>query len=549
MNPNSRLSIIGSLLFIWYSAVLVMAQFSLWLNLDFGLWQLIVSILVFLFSSFKLHQLDGSKKVAISILMIDTLFGASLIYGSLWYSNTFIDVSFDSNWYHLDAIHLIKNGWNPIYHDLRNSETSFSLNYLSHFPKGAWLFGSAIFAATQELEMGKASTIILSLAILFSSVQVFKTALKLNKLNTWLLALLCSLNPIQFLNFGTFYSDGQLAALLCLSIIYAIKYIQTRQGIYLFFTLISFAFLANTKYNGTAYSVVFFGAFLTYLFFLQHENLARLVKMGFAWFFLCFIFFGYNPFITNTVKKGHPMYPLNTGTESVFKAQGNYPANFLNMNRFEKFFHSLYAQPNWVISPKSSEIKALFKPVSYESYSYGNPNLAGFGAIVPELLLLLLPLGLWSIFRLEPKTRHHFIGGIALLLISIFINPECWVMRYVPQFWLLIILLLAASVMNHKSQLIGISLAILLLIGNIHLGHYYIRKCEVHTKELIEQAELVRHSGGEFIFDAGWSKPFQYKLEKLGLDLSKQVKLNPADSLVKPFTGGLGAYFKKRTNK
>jgi hypothetical protein len=51
------------------------------------------------------------------------------------------------------------------------------------------------------------------------------------------------------------------------------------------------------------------------------------------------------------------------------------------------------------------------------------------------------------------------------------------------------------------------------------------------------------------MFDAGWSKPFQYRIEKLGLNLSKQEKLNPKDSLVKPFTGGLGAYFKKRNDK
>jgi hypothetical protein len=227
----------------------------------------------------------------------------------------------------------------------------------------------------------------------------------------------------------------------------------------------------------------------------------------------------------------------------------NYPANFIEMNRFEKFMASLYAQPDWAIQPKSSSIKKLFRPISFESYSYGNSNLAGFGPILPELLLFILPLGLWIIIQLNYTVKQGLIYFIGLILLSIFINPESWVMRYVPQFWLIPILCIILLIQHKKTYFIGLLTAILLLFGNCLLAYHYLKKCQVHTKELINQVELVRHSKGHFMFDGGWSKPFQYRIEKLGLDLSKQEKLNSEDSLVKPFTGGLGAYFKKRTNK
>jgi hypothetical protein len=549
MTILSRLFIVGNLLFIWYAFMLILPQFSLWLNLPFGRWQMLSGSLAFIFVSWFMHRNKKTNSVSGLSFLAHTSLSIALIYGSLWYANTLLDVSFDGNWYHLDAIHLLEKGWNPIYEDLIKSETSFSHHYLTHFPKGAWLFGSNLMAATQEPEIGKASTLILCLSILFNSVYIFRTVLNLSKAISVLLAILWATNPIQILNLGSFYADGQLSALLSLGVIYAIQYGKTHQRSYLLLSVMSLVFLANTKYNGTAYSLLLMAALLVYLYLSKTKRIKSLIKLGLTYIIASFFFFGFNPFVTNFITKGHPFYPLNTGTQSVFNAEGNYPANFIEMNRVEKFVFSLFAQPEWAIQPKKSRLKELFKPVSYEAYNYGNANLAGFGPVLPEILLLIFPLGIFALTRLEPKKRWFFLGISFLLIVSILINPESWVMRYVPQFWIFVLLMIVAIVLHPKIKWIGIIAAFILLMGNIYLGYYYLKKCHDHTKELVDQVELVKHSKGVFMFYAGWTKPFQYRIERLGLDLSKQEILNPQDSLVKPFTGGLGAYFKKRTNK
>ncbi len=548
MNLAQRLHIVGCMLFVWYSCMVIFPQITLLIGLKFSWIQCIGSNLCFvwiwLLMQRKFFLISDFKQTGF-------LFGIGIliIYFCLWYANNILDSSFDGNWYHLDAIHLLSKGWNPVYGSLQEMETSFSYQYLTHFPKGAWLFGANVLAFSGEAELGKASTIILSFSLFFIGTHAIKETFQLSIYTSLLMGLLLASNPILLLNFGNHYADGQLGALLSIGMLFCLQYIVTGEWFYSLLGLASFALLANTKFNGTAYALLFTAGFLFYLYQFKSYAIKKVVGIGLVWIFISFILLGFNPFVTNYLEKGHPFYPLNTGTQSVFNVAHNYPANFIEMNRFEKFMASLYAQPDWAIQPKSSSIKKLFRPISFESYSYGNSNLAGFGPILPELLLFILPLGLWIIIQLNYTVKQGIIYFIGLILLSIFINPESWVMRYVPQFWLIPILCIILLIQHKKTYFIGLLTAILLLFGNCLLAYHYLKKCQVHTKELINQVELVRHSKGHFMFDGGWSKPFQYRIEKLGLDLSKQEKLNSEDSLVKPFTGGLGAYFKKRTNK
>ena len=548
MNLTQRLYTLGCMLFIWYACMAITPQFFFLFGSSLSHWQFIFTQIIFVLI-WRLILRDYFSLATFKSRAPYFLTGTAIIIGCLWHANTILDSSFDGNWYHLDAIHLLKKGWNPIYQELKESETSFSYAYLAHFPKGSWLFGAHIFAFSQEAEIGKASTAILSISCFLVSIHLFKSIFQLNRWSSVLMALLLASNPIQILNLGSFYSDGQLAALISLGFLFSIY--QFKEGGYFngILALLSFALLANTKYNGTAYACIFVLAFLVFLLFTNAYQIKKIIALGMAWLLFTFIFLGYNPFVTNFLSQGHPFYPLNLGTESVFNKAHNYPANFTHLNRVEKIFNSLFAQPDWAIQPKSSSFKKLFRPISFESYSYGNANLAGFGPVVPEVLLVIFPLGLWALFRFEPKKRRNYLFAASILIASVLINPEAWVLRYVPQFWLIILLLIIPILQYKKTYWIGMLAAGILVCGNLVLGYQYLKKCNIHTHELINQVELVKHSHGTFMFDAGWSKPFQYRIEKLGLNLSQQEKLNPKDSLVKPFTGGLGAYFKKRNDK
>lgn len=508
-------------------------------------WQFALSLLIFISFSWVFHRnyfgISQKRQFGINFLISLGLFLLCLLFAGSIY-----DTSFDGTWYHLDAVHLLKNGWNPSYKMLSEEETSYCSKYLNHFPKVPWIYAALVAKVTGNVEMGKAANLQLIISCLFVAQHMGRAIFKLSALLSWILAFLIASNPIQILNLGSFYVDGQVSSLTFLGMAFAIYQVVEGGWVKGFLALLAFALLANIKFPSAFYAILYVGAFLGFLWFTKAYKWQKMLTIALFWGVFTFGVLGWNPYMSNLIRMGHPLYPLSEGTEKVFKKEENYPANFLNTNRFERFFRSFYAEPKWARNPETSDLKTLFSHVPLYTYDYGVPDLAGFGPFTPEVFLLLFPLGLWVLFELKGKERKNAVFILSVLLIATFINPEAWVMRYVPQFWIFLVILVLLVLQRVKWQGPGFVLAVGLLLNNLTLLNQNIVKSYVHTSELKEQLNEVATSNGKIEFYPGWAKSFQYRLTDVGLDLQKQTYIPETDTSANKFTGGLGALYRKR---
>lgn len=545
MTITQRLYAIGCMLFLWYACLVVPPQLALLAQIPLGMWELCICIPAFLIASWVFHRnyfgINKGWNIWLNVLLTWFLFGLCL-----WASAQVYDTSFDGNWYHMDAVYLLGEGWTPAYHVLGEPETSFCEKYLNHFPIGSWVYGAFVFVCTKQIEMGKAFTLHLMMSSLLVAQHLGRSVFKLSVLSSWLLALLVAGNPIQILNLFSFYTDGAVSCLIFLGIAFALYQYQEGGWVKGFLALLAFALLANLKFNAAAIAFVFVSAFLVFLFFTRAYKWQKLLAIGFGWGILSFGVLGWSPYMSNLIRDGHPLYPLNKGSKEVFDVAKNYPANFIGMNRFEKFIRSFYAQPEWCRGDCSARFKPLFSHVESEIYKAGNPDLAGMGPFAPEVFMLVLPLGLLAFFKLKGKLKWSILGLMGVFLFSIFINPEAWVMRYVPQFWLFMLFLLV--LMLREVQLLGPAyvVAIALILNSTYLADYYTRSCRQSTANIEAEAKLVREHIDEFAFYGGWTRAWRERLYGLGLKHSEEIYIKDTDSTAKNFSASLGAFYRKR---
>lgn len=134
-----------------------------------------------------------------------------------------------------------------------------------------------------------------------------------------------------------------------------------------------------------------------------------------------------------------------------------------------------------------------------------------------------------------------------VLLISIFINPEAYIFRYVPHFWLLTVLF-AAYLWDH-AQLKWLSFICLFgLFFNVYrMEVKVISSVNQKTKDLNSYLELLKGKEDEYAIDFGWAKSFKMRLGENQIDTTKLVWISPTDTPYAELPGSLGGKFKLRS--
>lgn len=545
MTITQRLYAIGCMLFLWYACLVLVPQLSFLIGLQIAPWQFWASLLLFTGISWLFHRnyfaLPKKRYFLFNLIFTLLIFGLCLLF-----AQSIIDTTFEGTWFHLDAVHSLKNGWSPTYRQLSEEETSLYPKYLNHFPKLAWIYGATIFSAGNIVELGKAANLQLMLGSLFIAQHLGRSIFKLSVFLSWIIAILIASNPVQLLNLCSFSIDGQVASLLFIGIAFSVYQVMEGGWFKGFLALLAFGLLANLKFTAAFYSIIYVSAFLGFLWYTKAYRLQKLVLIGSLWLVFTFGFLGWSPYLNNLSLKGNLYNTLPDNTENVFSKKVNYPINFSDKNRFERFFCSFYAEPKFIKNAESTELKRMFSQVSLETYQLGMPDLAGFGPFAPEVFSILLPLALWVLIQLPSKQKGNALFFLGVIIFSIFINPEAWVLRYVPQFWIFIVFLLLIVIKEVKWQGPAFVLAMGLLLSNIEIANEYLLANYSTTQELKAQVSMVKDSNGALEYYSGKSKSIQYRLEDMGLPQNKQSMIEATDSTAKPFTGGLGALFRKR---
>lgn len=180
---------------------------------------------------------------------------------------------------------------------------------------------------------------------------------------------------------------------------------------------------------------------------------------------------GFNPYITNTMRHGHPFWPVRGEyTINVMAAGGD--DEFLNQSRMEKLFKATFSPSyNHAMSMDqvqykipgtihAKEIRALFAV---------DTRMGGFG-VWYSLGVILTVIGSAFLLKYHKEQLKLCLVIIAWLLLSVIINPESWWARYAPQLYVVFLLmafLVVKGCQNRYGKFIGIAAVVVFFLNSM----------------------------------------------------------------------------------
>jgi hypothetical protein len=239
--------------------------------------------------------------------------------------------------------------------------------------------------------------------------------------------------------------------------------------------------LVNIKFTALIYAVMTAGIYGFFLLLTATKKEFRktltIIGVSFAIAVFCV---GFNPYVTNTLIKGHPFYPIY-GENKVDIITGNAPDEFKGKNRFQKFYLSFLGRTGNVMSWWSDEKIVLKIPFTFDrdeikALSGCDTRVAGFGpffsgiCLVSAFIYLLHKLGRFKKSAGTGRFRQ-MLNSVNLMDVILFcvaasvvINPEPWWARYVPQVWAIpVLMILSVMIADNKRK--GLTLVPVSLFG------------------------------------------------------------------------------------
>ena len=530
---------IGLLLFLFPVTLFSLATVWLMIGFDINAFLFPLSLFIAALVFYLVLNSEGyTKQTFLGILVFVT--GLSVFLFAL--SGHFYDFSFDGQWYHQDAIILLKNSWNPFYDlpILDEIASGKNANYINCYPKAPWTISACLYATTGAIEYAKFYQLVLLAASFFFSIHYTLRWFSFSLVSASLLSFVIAFSPVVVGQSLSFYVDGQLAVFSLLALYFICDWITNfEKKVPVVLLGLCLIYLTNIKFTGLIYSLVFLFFAFSWVFWKDRGSALKMLLSLSVVMTLAIFVFGYPTYGTNILHKGHPFYPImgknNEGKEI---ASSQYPLNFFGKNRFEKFYLASFALPNYT-APKThpSIPKELFTSnvvkASLPYYRNHQPvEMSALGPLQAELLILLLPLFLLSFLFYRKSWIYVLFFG---LVTSCVIQPELWNYRYVPQL-LYIYLLMIIPVLLSKywlvkfyGQLILVGFSVSFMFAYIEYFQWNVEKTALLNKSFAALKNKPYH------LKKGWMKSFGVKLEERSL-LKLASPSTPQDTL-KSFKG------------
>ena len=158
---------IGLLLFLFPVTLFSIATVWLMIGFDINAVLFPLSMVISAVFFYLLLNSEGYKK---QTFFWGVVFAVGLCAILFAISGHFFDFSFDGQWYHQDAIILLKNGWNPFYDQpiLDEIASGKNANYINCYPKAPWTISACVYATTGAIEYAKFYQLVLLFASFFS---------------------------------------------------------------------------------------------------------------------------------------------------------------------------------------------------------------------------------------------------------------------------------------------------------------------------------------------------------------------------------------------
>lgn len=466
--------------------------FKLSINPFYLIGSTIVFFVTFAFLTFKTCKTSIKSFFAQIIVLLDLI----LIFGVICY---FIpDFSYDGTTYHQAMIILLKYGLNPVWDNVANFANrqeyvfSASIEYVETFLKFFEIIGANIYCIFEKIELTKITNYLFMICAFCYSFYTLKNY-EFSNLKSSLFSFLIIYNPVCICQMLTNYVDGAFYYVFLVLLFACINYVKkndTDKNLYLIG--ISAVILSNLKLTGLFTTAIVLIIFLC-IYFSKKFLFTCIIAS------LLILISGINPYFTNIKQGRNAFYPVIKN--SILKANKDgmitsYPQGFEKMNRFEKLFFSTFAVSK-NLSPliQSDDVPRLKIPFTIsgdDKFIYEDMRLAGFGYFFSGILLCSLIFSMFIRFK-DKSDKKLFWAIIVILLISIFGNHEAWWARFVPQIWLLPLMILMYS---DKEKIIWTNLIAVIcfvnsFIINVQYFDYDIQRTIIEKEETLQYPEIL----------------------------------------------------------
>jgi hypothetical protein len=369
------------------------------------------------------------------------------------------DFSYDGQRYHQQAVQALAGGWNP----LRDAPVQGgNALWINGYAKGPWTWSAAWLDATGSIELGKSLHLWLAGSAGLLAYGALRRLSAVPPAAALALALLAAANPVLLYQWPTHMNDSLIGSLLLVLASQAVRLALSpptagdRPMAWLTAGL-ALALLPTVKASGLAYALLACAAAWATALAWRRAGLARaVVKLAAFSLVPAVLLLGWNPYVTNTVRHGHPFYPLG-GAGEVDIITGNSPTGLQAENRLTQWLGSVFSESH---SDLGATDKPALRPkwpgvVSGEELalfvSKTDMRIGGFGPWFSLGLVLALGSAAVAIAAVVRARGGTLRGGLApsaalpVVIVALTLAfPEPWWARYVPQMHLLPLVLLTA---------------------------------------------------------------------------------------------------------
>nr|ABH03002.1 SpaQ [Spirochaeta aurantia] len=374
----------------------------------------------------------------------------------------FFDLSYDGRAYHQEGMIQLLGGYNPYFDVLDGTHVPHAI-WINYYAKSIEISGAVIASVTGSVETAKVQNLMFLLANLAVGFALLRKHFAFSRFRATAFAALLALNPVVVYQMLSNYVDGQLYSLMLAMVYVVIFLLDERDAAWLVpFASLVFYFV-NIKFTAVVYYVAILGLVLVahFLFHRTKELFRNIVVVGLI-SIVAVVVIGFNPYVRNTLDHGHPFYPLY-GNDRVDIMPAQTPKELFPMNNAERLVYSMLSETSNDLEPQGDKQSRLKLPFTVSLAELKNltttdARLGGFGPLFSGILVLGLLFGaaLAVLAWLKPGTIRApwlssnfrvilFVLVGAILLTAI--NPELWMARYVPQLWVvpILVVLLAAE--------------------------------------------------------------------------------------------------------
>jgi hypothetical protein len=439
-----------------------------------------------------------------------------LLASSLLLSAFFYDFSWDGQWYHQSAIIGIARDSNPLTGPMQSFAHSqlHGQLYEVHYAKGPWYAAAAIFATTDRIELGKCINWLIFVAAFFGTLAACLNA-GLRRSRALAIAAVIVINPVVMSEITTFLVDGVMVSSLALAAAAIVTALRQPRPTVLVTAVAASIVTINAKFNGLIYLCFLLAAVGLWCLFQARCWLLRLAYLTAAALVLGVCLWGYNPYVTNTLYRHQPFYPiLGSANYPSLAQQGNdgnekyeTPKNMVGRNLTIRFAYSVFGRPGNQPYREGKNASLMWpftaRPHDLYSYTFQDSRIAALGPFFSACFLLSVALGAWLLFKLDSSSRWLLVLASATIIASLLISKHSWWPRYGPQLWLLPIVPMVLAFRESSSRLqvrLTWALFALLLLNAVIVAAVRLNWETRASLTLRYQLRDLRNSGQEYEF-------------------------------------------------